>query len=386
MAGDELQIRSSGAGIEIIDRALDTWLVRVEPGAAGLQAAASPAGMVGRATMRGLVDAMPTLGDALKQLPDEGLKVVFSPAVQKGLRDGTFRLATKGANQTAMAVNASTGRLVEQGVVASTAGVASGAGAAAVTGASAAVLWPVALAVGVATAAAIAERHWLEKTFGELQQSLARIETRMRDDDLGRLIAVDRTIDLLGEDVLFGEIPDQMRTELAIARQDVEAVFWSRRRFVDRFAAELSALQTQHEAKTGKADAWAGERAVEIVEQAGEELVVFLASLITRGRITAMTAAVLANDGAVSTSLRMLDGLTDTTRTGYFDLYNRVRALDRAVPSGPKWKQLNPFSDHGEAAVNTVHQLSDLMSASIGDHLPEREQAVALPVAPLTAG
>jgi hypothetical protein len=61
-AGEEVEIRSTGAGIEIIDRALDTWLVRVEPGTAGLQAAESPAVMVGRATMRGLTDAMPTLG------------------------------------------------------------------------------------------------------------------------------------------------------------------------------------------------------------------------------------------------------------------------------------------------------------------------------------
>jgi hypothetical protein len=375
VAGDKIEIRTTSAGIEVVDRALDTWLMRVEPGVAAV-ATGSPAGMVGRATMRGLVDAMPTFGDALKQLPDEGLKVVFSPAVRKGLQDGTYRLAAKGANQTATAINGA-GHYVEHGVVAGTVG---GVGAAALS----APVWPIALAVGVATAAAMAEQHWLEKTFGELRQSLARIETRLRDDDLGRLISVDRTIDLLGDDVLFNGIPEQMRTELAIARQDVDAIFWSRRRFVDRFAAELSDLQNRHEARTGKPDAWAGQRAVEIVEQAGEELVVFLASLITRGRVTALTSAVLAYDGDVSTSLRMLDGLTDSTRTGYFDLYNRVRALDRADPTEPKWKKLlGPLTDHGEAAAETVHHLSDLMTESIGDHLPEREQIITLPVASL---
>lgn len=362
------------SGLEIVDQALALWLARIEPGATAI-AAASSAGVLGRSALMGLGQSLPGLAELLRTLPDDGLRVIFSPEVRKGLVDGTYQLMSKGSHQIATAVDSS-GRTVEHAVVAGTVGGA-GAVAAGVT------VWPVVLAAGVATAAAMAEHRWLDQAFGEVHQSLARIETRLRDDDLGRLIAVDNLVGLIGEDVWFGEIPEQLRTEIVYARQDVDAIFWSRRRFVERFAAELSELQARHEAKTGRREAWAGDRAVEIVEEAGDELVVFLASLITRGRITAVAASLLARDGAVAPALRMLDGLTDSTRTGYFDLYNRVKALDRADPTAPTWRKLiGPLSNKGEEAVATVHQLATVMDRNIGERLPERDALLELPVAP----
>jgi len=62
----------------------------------------------------------------------------------------------------------------------------------------------------------------------------------------------------------------------------------------------------------------------------------------------------------------------------------RLRAEHRGGVGGDRYGLNTSRGGRGSAASGD-HK-SDLMTASIGDHLPEREQAVALPVASLAPG
>ena len=209
-------------------------------------------------------------------LRDRGaMRVVFSPEVRRALANGSYRTMGNGALPVAVD---QAGRIVEIAKSPGAPGLAAAAGGAGL-GAAAVVAWPVVLAAGVATAAAISQQRWLEQAFAGLADTLDRIEARLRDDDLGRLDASDDLVELVAG-LGFEQVPAQLREELAIARGDVDAIYFSRRRFVDRLKRSTEHHQTEYEEKTGERRAWVGD----IVQQFGAdssavgELVVFCSS------------------------------------------------------------------------------------------------------------
>jgi hypothetical protein len=291
-----VEIQQVDGRVELIDRALETWLVRFEPiGDAAISPAASVAGS---SVARSLTEAVPGLLAALPK--DPGLRVVFSPDVQRGLANGSYRLMSGAKGTMPMAVG-SAGKVVEIAKVPG--GTAAGVSGGVALGAGAVAMWPLALAAGVAMAVSWREQRWLEKSFDSLRSAVQRIETRLRDDDFGRLEAADRLVELIAGDVLDGPLPPQFREELALARRDVESVYASRRRYVERFKRRLEARQTEHEARTGDRVAWQDETVREIADpEAGvaDELTLFTTAMFTRARVGAVTAAQLATTGTRS--------------------------------------------------------------------------------------
>jgi len=304
------QAPGNGA-VTVIDNAVEHWVVRLE--ATSLDAAPSGAGaaMAG-AVVASLLDVLPELRRRLPQ--GDGLRVVFSTEARQALLSGRYKLMSSSTGALPVAVNAATNATAEIARVAPNAAVGVGGGIA--LGATAAAAWPIVLAAGVATAAAWAEQRWLERTFGELQASLRRVEARLRDDDHGAIEAADRLVKLLAAD-LHGAVPPLLAGELAAARQSVERVYWARRRFVQRFKTALEERQDAHERRTGERDAWAGRTADELADVATgvtDELIVFVSAMISRARTTAVTASALAADGHALAALRLVDALEESLR------------------------------------------------------------------------
>lgn len=407
-----LSATESGGAVELVNPATGEWLMRFERVNLDRAVETSTGSATAAVVARSFAEAVPGLvqmfrasmeyaPEIVHQSAEVGYRVVFSPAVQKGINNGSLKMMQSASGTLPTALNGS-GKIVETAVIAAPAAAASSAGVAAVGGAAVAggaaaaggvaatatvtsvaiAALPVVLVVGAGIAASMAHQRWLEQTFGQLQGSLDRLETRLRDDDLGTLESADRLMDLVAEDLSGGSIPDQLKLELAAVQTSVDALYWSRRRYVERYKRQLEERQTAHELKTGETSAWAGRTAKQIVDEDQgviDELVVFTQAMITRARVTAATAAVLAADGEATSAIRRIDELDTTMRRDYFDLYNRVSALASNAPEMKRWKQL---IDRGttQTAIERVAVLAGAMDQAIGSALPDRNEAGVLPV------
>lgn len=325
------------------------------------------------------------LATTLRASSTGALQVSFSSAVKAGLTSGKYSLMS---SDLPIAVNQAH-KIVQIAKVSPTTALVGGAGPLAGAGAAAASapIWPLVLVTAIAVAATLAEHRWLEKNFSALHDALARIEMRLRDDDLGAIEAANHIIDLIRPDLDNGEVHDLHRYRLMVAAHDIDSIYMARRRFVDRFKHKLEDRQNQHEERTGKSLGWVGGVADEIADsKAGpaEEISVFLAAMIARARVTAATARLLAVSGDPVGALRFASNWEEGVRQDYSDLYRRLRPLANFEPQDPRWKQLLPpilKDDDNKKAREAVLDLVERMERAIGPHIPEPVQSYVLEAA-----
>jgi hypothetical protein len=369
-----LEVIASDERLEVVDRDMDDWVVRIEPLPRRLESSRVPMGRMATAqgVAAGLFEALPELRTAAARFSGS-FRVVFSARARKGLADGTFRLMGNAALPVAVD---QAGRIVE---IARVPSAAVGAGAGVAAGATLMAAWPVALAAGVATAAAWAEQRWLERTFADLGKRLGRVEARLRDDDLGVVDGADALVELLTTNSWASAASDQLKWELALARRDVDRIYFSRRRFVERFKEELERLQDEYEGETGERKAWAGGAVGLFGPEAADEIVVFLRSMVTRARLAACTADILVTDGCGETAIRLLDAHEEQIRGDYPDLHSRIRALARSKPdSAPIWRVFD--REEADRARARAKQLDEALRVSVGEKLPPRDEALVIDV------
>lgn len=369
-----LELVSADGGLDVVDQALGTWLVRIEPVPEIIETSAPT--VASRAVIRSLAEAVPGLA---AKLPSGGMRVVFSPDVRKGLANGSYRIMESSKGALPMAMDGS-GKVVQ--IAKAAGGTKAGIGGGIALGGAAVTMWPLALAASVAMAVSWQEQRWLEKSLEGLRSAVQRLETRLRDDDFGRLEAADRLVELLADDVLDGPLPPQLREELAIARRDVEAIYASRKRYVERFKRRLEERQTAHEVKTGERVAWQDETVKEITDsEAGvtDELTLFVMAMMTRARVGAVTAAQLSTTGDPIRAVRIVEQLHGELAGDYHDLHNRVAALARNDVDLARWRRLTGVGrDHPERAIAALEALDDAMERAVGAQLPPRDDALVL--------
>jgi len=375
-----------GRSFEVLDPIADTWLLKLEalydagevaPGSA------SPAALL---MLSRLVEHAPELEKALREATT--YRVVFSPRVMMGLKTGQYVFVRAGRTSVAVARSAKTGHIAQHGRLVG--GSAGSAGSKAALLGAAAITWPVLLVTAAAVASTLAQQAWLEQTLGRLEEALGRIEDRLRDDDHGVLEASEHLAGWIEPYLSDGGIPEQFRMELASSRQQVEAVYYARRRFVERFKRQLEEGQVQHQRKKGDVDPWAAAAAEELTKRGSgvlDELLIFLRSLVCRARLTTATAAVLSANGEPHAAFRLMEHLDEELRRDYHDLHNRIRALARSTPDAPVWQRVPMLSSTNlpkvsgaskQRAFAVVRQIEQLMHETVGSSLPPRESAVEL--------
>jgi len=227
----------------------------------------------------------------------------------------------------------------------------------------------VALAAGAA-AVSVAQQQRLDRTLVVIEQRLDAMIDRLRDDDHGRLDAAEALLDQL-EQRISAEPSAQLRSELAAARHSADAVYFARRRFVERLGEAIGEAQADTD-ENGEAQTWADGvlEAVGDTEQLRSELLVYLRALVVRARLATSTAGVLAVDGHFEDAERLLDQTVDDLRTDFYAIYRRLRPLatwapKRALP----WRRKEWDKAHA-----TVVEVFELMASEVEPALPTGDE------------
>ncbi|MCC6498165.1 MAG: hypothetical protein IT193_18100 [Propionibacteriaceae bacterium] len=340
------------------------WLMRLErtlePATAANNVAPAAAALVGS-----LGQTLTPVATLMQSTASSGaaLKVVFSPDVQRGLAQGTLRLMGSAKGGYPVAVN-QLGRIREVATVMPAAGVLAGPA-----------LLPILLPAVAAAGAAYFQHRWLEKRLDEIKQSLHRVESRLRDNDFAVLEAADA----LTEAMMTGsgwDIPDQLRLELAVARQEVERVFRSRRRHV------VQALDWVDDERRGLPNPWT-ETVKRLFSETHlvTEIATYVQAMAVRARLTSATSFVLATDSAAATSVRMLEDAELELRSSYDRLVSTLAPLAERRPDG-NWMHRIPGVSKGDSGFRKAVDMVDHLKADIGEHLPDRSRTVELTLAP----
>lgn len=383
--GGELHFIDDGQTIEIVDGLVDGWILRYELAEdCGRWGGSAAEAALATALTASLGQQLPGLMHALSQrsalaaATNTPLQVSFSADVRRLIATGQYSLdTTTGALPVA---RDQLGRFTEFGRFTPNTAIA---GAELAAAPLIAVAWPFMLAIALSAAASWAQQRWLDQTFSALSASLDLIETRLRDDDFGVLEAADA---LVANCRTAGGIclPSQLRSELAVMRPRVDAIYRSRRRYVQRLKLNIEKQQLEDEAK-GKRGPWAPDVADRLTKDGVvEELVVFLEAMSVNARLNALTASVLADDGEPAASLRLLDSLEATIRRDYHDLHNRLAAL---ATHAPALGVVARFTERRETdrARELVGTLTSSMERTIGSQLPDRDAIVSLALVPEAA-
>lgn len=277
----------------------------------------------------------------------------FTPKVQKMLDKGTARLMETSRGTVSDAVSRSTGRIVEHGTVVE----------------SAAVSPTEVLANGLIAAAAAAQLYQIQAALDRIEKRLEELIGRVRDDDHGELSAAEALVAPLLAAAINGRVPPQLAAELAVHRQRVDSIFFSRQRFIERFRDELEARQDRHSDKREEPRAWArgttkafGDR-----ETFEAEVLIYARAMSIRARLTMCSAAVVSLDGQPEVAQWMLRDVAEDTADAFGDLARSLGALGRE-DIGWTWV---PMSGRKELQ-ETAQAMAELLETQIAPQLPPR--------------
>ncbi len=297
------------------DRLLATIDLEPAPAVSGVEAA--PAGTTVTAAVLELSRTVPGLLDTLAST---GFQLTFSRDTLRGLAEGSLRMMS---GDYALAVDAATARIVEVGKIGRTAASRLSAS------------WPQLLAGGTAIAAAAVQQHQLEAALSEINAGIEEVYQRQIDDDSGRLHAASYLVREAISAAQEGPIPAQMTTELAVARREVEGIYFARREQMRRFIEDIEKAQDQHEAKHGQAVAWAKgvKEAFGNPAHFHADALAFIRSAAVKAHLAAGAAAAIAADGRPDFSFALLQENEDLLRADVLNFQRRINTLAAFTPS-----------------------------------------------------
>lgn len=326
---------------------------------------ATPSAMLGALGLLGAV--APALEAAFRAASSAGgaITVAFPREIVKGLGSGSLRLMQTSNGAMATAIDSS-GHIVAHARVLS--GLAKPQTSEAVAAGAAAVALPIA----VAMAASYMQQRQLEKALASISAAVERIEVRLKDADNGVCDAGEQFIELARQALVDGELSPYLRTELAMHRGAVEALYLARRRYVQRFKAELERQQIEREKAKGSSHAWVDH--VEDLAKSGEleeELALFVRALICRTKLAVAAAAVIASEGYGHAAMTLLDSTQAELRSEFLDLYRRLRALAVHAPELSRLQRLPGFGRSLEQAHETVQVLVEELDQHVLPGIPD---------------
>jgi hypothetical protein len=229
------------------------------------------------------------------------------------------------------------------------------------------------LAGGLTTAVIMVQLYQIQAAVDRIERRLGELLTRVRDDDHGELSAAEALIPALLDAAIDGRVPPQLAAELAVHRQRVESIYFSRQRFVERFRDELQKRQDRHEVRTDESRAWArgvtkafGDR-----ETFEAEVLIYARAMSLRARLAFCTAAVVSLDGQPEVAQSMLRDITEKTADAFGDISRRLTALAREDP-GWTWVPMIGRKELQE----TARSLAEFFETKVAPHVPVRPSNV----------
>lgn len=288
MTDEALELVERDGIVELRDRKLDSALLATFRPVTGPSKDPDKLLPAAQAMARSLAEAIPAAQSIMQS--SGRLVVEFTPAVQRSLHSGALSLMQSSRGTLATAVDGS-GRIVQHGRV-----VQVGTGAAFAAAAPA-------LFLGVAAnVMAAAQMARIEQAIAQVQRTVARIEQRTWDDDVGKVHAAATLSAVIRPSLARGRVGEQLRIELAVTAREVEALYYARRRTSERLILALEE----------RAGTWgdAVSRLLAGEETASTEAELFMAAAIARAGLLSARAGLLALDGDHEAALE-LTGIVD---------------------------------------------------------------------------
>lgn len=280
--------------------------------------------------------------------------VRFTPKIEKMLDGGAARLMQTARGQVSDAVSTTTGHVLEHGTIVTSASVSPAQ----------------MLANGLTAGAAAAQLYQIQAALERIEKRLAELVGRVRDDDHGELSAAEALIGPLLAASINGRVPAQLAVELAVHRQRVDSIYFSRQRFVERFRDELEEHQQRHAEKKDGSRAWArgAAKAFGDRETFEAEVLIYARAMSTRARLAVCSAAVVSLDGQSEVAQWMLRDVGEETLDAFGDLARRLTALGQEDPAWA-WVPLSGRRELQEIAKG----LADLLEQQVAPQLPPRQ-------------
>lgn len=357
--------RADGA-IEIVDQILGAPIMRLEAGPHRSSTIAGPSGMAAVASLGAFAQTLaPVAAIVAGSARSGGMRVIFTPEVQRALADGTMRLVESSTGAMPTAVN-TMGRFVE------TARVVPGAATGGIAALSGAGLAMALLPAAVAGAVAYANQRHLDQKLKEIREAVDAVHQRMQNDDWGTLEAGAAIVSLLGGLPPHRDIPQQLRLELAVARQEVERVYRSRRIEVRRRIIDVVRKETE-----GRSDPWQGEVS-KIFDKKGLDILIaqYLEAMVVRAKLTTATSLALAFDGEGEFAVRMLEDAQTELHGSYEELYRVMAKLAGKRPAAGIVGKIT--RDDGSAPWRRAKGWRDELEKQVGSQLKARQGEVAV--------
>ncbi len=346
-------VRSADGGFHVLERISGKTVLDVRPTSLpanrpGSKSSTVPANAALLAGLSGIgIDVATALNAGTEYV------VRFTPQVQKMLDTGSAALMQTARGPVSDAVSRSTGYILEHGTLVE----------------SLAQNPAQVLASGLTAGAAAAQLYQIQAALDRIEKRLDELVGRVRDDDHGELSAAEALIAPILAAAINGQVPPQLATELAVHRQRVESIYFSRQRFVERFRDELEARQARHAEKKDESRAWArgATKAFGDRETFEAEVLIYARAMSIRARLALCTAAVVSLDGQPDVAQWMLRDVGETTADAFSDLALRLSAL-AGEDMGWTWV---PMSGRKELQ-ETAKILADLFETQIAPQLPPR--------------
>jgi hypothetical protein len=359
-----LSCREDASSIEVVDPVLDLSILRLRPTTTTEQSRERVAGP-SLAAVAALAQTLAPVASMVSKAAtsSQALQVAFAPAVQEAIAAGSLSLMTGGSGAFPVAVDA-LGRIR---------GIARVVPTQVLVGAP---ILPIVLPAAAAAAASYYQHQALQATIEEIQRVVERIEERLRNDDWGVLEAADQlTQSLIEGDGTF-DIPDQLRLELAIARQGVERVFRSRRRFIKPLADELRA-ETR-----GRPDPWT-DRVKKLVKDSNNwvEVSLYVEAMVVRSRLAACTSLALAADGDAQASATLARSITSDLKASYEPLAVAVAPLASRRPDTGMLDRIPFWRVSGDQLFGFVLGLVEYLEGGVGQTLTSLEKPATVTLA-----
>lgn len=349
----ELQCRESGSTLEVVDPALESWMMRLstttERTSSSGRVITSSVSAVGA-----LAQSLAPVGAIVSSAAGSGqsLQVAFSSATQAAIQSGTLGIMSGSTGALPMAVD-SAGKIREIARVVPSGGVIAGPA-----------LLPILVPAAVAAAASYYQHQALQATLDGIREVVDRIEERLQDDDWAVLEAGD---DLARTLVLAEggwDLPEQLRTELAVARQSVERVFRSRRRYTQMLVQKIN------NEIAGRPDPWTDEvRKLVKGDHNWIEVSIYLEAMVVRARLTAATAFVLATDGDARAAAALTRSAIDELSASYDPLLSSLVPLAERRPGERLLDRVPGRRSTDEQRFRFVGNLVGEMRSGIGQAL-----------------
>ena len=289
-----------------------------------------------------------TLSNLPKTKTTTVYEVVFRPETQAKLKAKTVKLVQTSHGKMP-AVRGDKGRIIEHGRLVKKEVAALGKG-------------ELFSAVAVA-GAALMQLEQANDLLADIDERIKAITQRLQDDDHGEIAAAEALVESVFSMLVAGDVPHQLRLELAVTRQRVNAIYFARQRFVERFRSRIEQLQqAESERKGADSRSWAKGTTREFSRQEAlkEEALLYARAMVSRAQLSFCTAGVIALTEGGSAALSLLRQTEAELTRSFGDLNQLLQAL---ADERPSWAWL-PFTDRKE-----VHDTARSLAALFGDEV-----------------